>query len=78
MDVELGSFVADDQVQGPTDVTPLGDLFSRKRRQVNFEQVLGCYLKDKVFNSLRDVALISNDSFSVNDKVIWHCSLSEV
>jgi len=34
VDVELGSFVADDQVQGPTDVTPLGDLFSRKRRQL--------------------------------------------
>merc|ERR1711887_439140 len=29
VDVELGSFVAD-EVQGPTDVTPLGDLFSRK------------------------------------------------
>merc|ERR1719193_2085911 len=34
VDVELGSFVADDQVQGPTEVTPLGDLFSRKRRQL--------------------------------------------
>merc|ERR1711887_237934 len=34
VDVELGSFVADDEVQGPTDVTPLGDLFSRKRRQL--------------------------------------------
>merc|ERR1719233_2197336 len=34
VDVELGSFVADDQVQGPTDVPPLGDLFSRKRRQL--------------------------------------------
>merc|ERR1719186_1680330 len=34
VDVELGSFVADDQVQGPTDVTTLGDLFSRKRRQL--------------------------------------------
>merc|ERR1712183_156782 len=34
VDAELGSFVADDQVQGPTDVTPLGDLFSRKRRQL--------------------------------------------
>merc|ERR1711887_317915 len=33
VDVELGSFVAD-EVQGPTDVTPLGDLFSRKRRQL--------------------------------------------
>merc|ERR1711970_445795 len=34
VDVELGSFVADDEVQVPTDVTPLGDLFSRKRRQL--------------------------------------------
>merc|ERR1711970_1358267 len=34
VDVELGSFVADEEVQGPTDVTPLGDLFSRKRRQL--------------------------------------------
>merc|ERR1719427_39749 len=34
VDVELGSFVADDEVQGPTEVTPLGDLFSRKRRQL--------------------------------------------
>merc|ERR1739844_386105 len=68
VDVELGSFVADDEVQGPTDVTPLGDLFSRKRRQLEAMAAKAAAAEEK--RSARSEEAAEGSEEDVDDDIV--------